>query len=146
MRLYRASPAARAVIVEAEATLPGLSSVMWEGPAERCARPPTQQPALLAVSVRRRIAAWREAGGPGDHPCRRAQPRRVQRARGGRQPDARRRAEVGARRGEAMQRAVPAGTGAMAAILKTDAAHVERVLAEVAAWSRSPTATVPSRR
>ena len=125
--LYRASEAARAVIIDAEAALPGLTSVMWEGPAELLRSTANAQPALLAVSIAA-LAAWREAGGPAfSHAAGHSLGEYSALVAAGslRLEDALRLVRA---RGEAMQRAVPAGAGAMAAILKTDAQHVERVL------------------
>src|SRR5690606_39637898 len=60
--LYDASPAAKRVLDEAEATLPGLLALMWEGPAEELQLTANQQPALVAAGVAA-YAAYREAGG-----------------------------------------------------------------------------------
>ena len=61
--LYEAFPAAREALDRAEAALPGLLQLMWEGPEEALRLTENQQPALLAVGY----AAWmayRSAGGP----------------------------------------------------------------------------------
>lgn len=126
--LHDASAAARRVMEESEATLPGLLTVMWEGPVEELTRTENAQPALLAAGTAA-LAAYREAGG-----------RSVAYAAGHslgeftalvaagalRLADALRLVRA---RGEAMQGAVPVGAGAMAAVVKTDAAHVARVCA-----------------
>ncbi len=124
------SPAARAVLDEAEATLPGLTGLMQDGPIEELTLTANQQPALVTAG----IAAWRawlEAGGP--------------------QPVAAAGHSLGEfsalvasgalslvdalrlvrSRGEFMQEAVPEGTGAMAAVMKLDPAAIERVLEQV---------------
>ncbi|NBC97309.1 MAG: malonyl CoA-acyl carrier protein transacylase, partial [Deinococcus-Thermus bacterium] len=48
---YDVSPAARDVIDRAEATLPGLRTLMFEGPAEELTRTANQQPALVAAGA-----------------------------------------------------------------------------------------------
>src|SRR5690606_41931388 len=59
---YAASPAARAVLDAAEAALPGLLSLLWEGPEEELRLTANQQPALVAAGAAA-YAAWLEAGG-----------------------------------------------------------------------------------
>lgn len=128
---YDASDAARELLDRAESTLPGLLATMWEGPADDLQRTANQQPALLAVGVAA-YAAYLEAGGA---PARFAAGHslgeftalvaagtlaledglRIVRARG-----------------EAMQRAVPEGLGAMAAVVRLDGAAVAEVCADVA--------------
>lgn len=128
--LYEASPAARAVLDEAEATLPGLLRCMWEGPAEELRATANQQPALVAAGVAA-LAAWREAGGaPLTHAAGHSLGEYSALVAAGSLAlaDALRLVRA---RGEAMQRAVPAGEGAMAAVLKTDAEHVARTVAQV---------------
>ena len=49
--LYGGSAAAKAVLDEAEAALPGLLALMWEGPADVLGRTANQQPALVAAGV-----------------------------------------------------------------------------------------------
>ena len=125
---YDASPAARAVLDEAEAALPGLLRLMFEGPADELTLTANQQPALVAAGAAA-YAAWREAGGPepvvaaghslgeftalvASGALELADAVRLVRARG-----------------SYMQEAVPAGEGAMAAILKLDDAVVEELCA-----------------
>lgn len=125
--LYQGSAAAREVLERAEATLPGLLEIMWQGPEETLQLTENQQPALLAVSSAA-WAAWREAGG--------AQPARAAGHSLGEWS-----AHVAAgtlnledalqlvrKRGQYMQEAVPAGEGAMAAILKLDPETVFAVI------------------
>jgi [acyl-carrier-protein] S-malonyltransferase len=126
--LHDASPASRRVLEECEATLPGLLTVMWEGPAEELTRTENAQPALLAAGVAA-IAAYREAGGRGvayaaGHSL--GEFTALVAAGALRLADALRLVRA---RGQAMQCAVPVGAGAMAAVVKTDAAHVARVCA-----------------
>ena len=127
---YEGSSAAREVLDRAEATLPGLLELMWEGPEETLQLTENQQPALLAVSAAA-WAAWREAGGS--------------------EPDSAAGHSLGEwsahvaagtleledalrlvrKRGQYMQEAAPEGRGAMAAILKLDPKRVAEVVASV---------------
>ncbi len=129
--LYDGSAAARRVLDEAEAALPGLLETMWRGPEDALKLTATQQPALVAAAAAA-FAAYLEAGG--------ARPAYLAGHSLGEFS-----AHVAAgslalteavalvhRRGRYMQEAVPAGRGAMAAVLKTDRAHTERVCAETA--------------
>ncbi len=128
--LYQSSAAARDVLDKAEAVLPGLLETMWRGPAEKLQLTENQQPALLAVSVAA-WAAWREAGGAlpafaaghslGEWSAHVA-------AATLSLEDALR---LVRKRGQYMQQAVPAGLGAMAAILKLEDAAVEEVVAAI---------------
>lgn len=127
---YDASPAARAVLDEADGTLPGLLALMWEGPAEDLQATANQQPALVAAGSAA-LAAWREAGGPPlTHAAGHSLGEYTALVAAGSLAlgDALRLVRA---RGEAMQRAVPAGEGAMAAVMKLDAARIHAVLAEV---------------
>ena len=129
--LYEASPAARAALDEAEATLPGLLDLMWEGPAEDLQATANQQPALVAAGAAA-LAAWREAGGAAiTHAAGHSLGEYTALVAAGSLTlgDALRLVRA---RGEAMQRAVPAGEGAMAAVMKLDAERVQAVIAEVA--------------
>jgi [acyl-carrier-protein] S-malonyltransferase len=129
--LYEASPAARTALDEAEATLPGLLDLMWEGPAEDLQATANQQPALVAAGAAA-LAAWREAGGAAiTHAAGHSLGEYTALVAAGSLSlaDALRLVRA---RGEAMQRAVPAGEGAMAAVMKLDADRIEAVLAEVA--------------
>ncbi len=125
-----AFPESRAAFEEADAALPGLSRLCWEGPAEELQLTANTQPAILATSVaiHRAIAA------------RLPEPALVAGHSLGEYSalvasgalafgDALR---LVRRRGELMQAAVPVGEGAMAAILGLDAAAVEEVAAAAA--------------
>lgn len=127
--LYTHSEAARHTLDEAEAALPGLLEIMWQGPEETLKLTANQQPALVAAGAAA-FAAYLGAGG--------TEPTYVAGHSLGEFT-----AHVAAgsltvgeavrlvhKRGLYMQDAVPAGRGAMAAILKTDRTHVERVCAE----------------
>lgn len=127
---YDASPAARAVLDEAEAALPGLLALMFEGPADELTLTANQQPALVAAGAAA-YAAWREAGGPrpvvaAGHSLGEFTAHVAAGTLG--VADALRLVRA---RGSYMQEAVPAGEGAMAAILKLDDALVEELCAEV---------------
>jgi len=126
---YDVSPAARDVIDRAEATLPGLRTLMFEGPADELTRTANQQPALVAAGAAA-IAAWREAGGP-----------EPEVAAGHSLGEFTAHVAAGAltledalrlvrARGRFMQEAVTEGDGAMAAILKLDREVVEALCAE----------------
>lgn len=129
--LYQASDAARDVLDRAEATLPGLLELMWEGPSDALQATENQQPALVAVGTAA-YAAYREAGGPapayaaghslGEYTAHVA-------AGSLDLADALR---LVRKRGRYMQEAVPAGEGAMAAVLKSDIETIRGVLAEQA--------------
>ena len=127
--LYDGSAAAKRTLDAAEAALPGLLETMWHGPESALKLTATQQPALVAAAAAA-FAAYLEAGG--ERP-----------AYGAGHSLGEFSAYVAAgslaltdavtlvhRRGRYMQEAVPAGRGAMAAILKTDRTHAERVCAE----------------
>ena len=126
---YAASPAARAVLDAAEAALPGLLSLMWEGPEEELRLTANQQPALVAAGATA-YAAWLEAGGEtpafaaghslGEYTA-------LVAAGSLDVADAVRLVRA---RGTYTQEAVPAGQGAMAAVLKVEAAVVEAALRE----------------
>ena len=106
-----------------------LSRLCFEGPEEDLRLTENTQPAILTVSVaaarvlaeqgvgRRSLPAIRWASG------RRTWPRHAQLCRCGAR---------GQGRGRAMQQAVPAGQGAMAAVLALDAAQVAEACAEAA--------------
>ena len=115
--LYQRSAAAKQVLDEAEAALPGLLELMFDGPGEALQRTANQQPALVAAGAAA-YAAFLEAGGP-----------RPAYAAGHSLGEFTAHVATGAlaladavqlvrKRGEYMQRAVPEGEGAMAAILK----------------------------
>ncbi len=126
--LYHSSSAAREVLDAADSALPGLLSLMWEGPEEELRLTANQQPALVAAGAAA-YAAYASAGGTaasymaghslGEYTA-------LVAAGALDLGDAVRLVRA---RGEYMQEAVPAGVGAMAAILKVDSETVERVLA-----------------
>ena len=130
--LYRVSGAAKRVLDEADATLPGLLEAMWQGPAEALQATATAQPALVAAGVAAH-AAYLEAGGaPADYVAGHSLGEFTALVAAGALAlaDALRLVRA---RGEAMQRAVPVGEGAMAAILKLSRASIEGVVRAVAA-------------
>jgi len=130
--LHAASPAARATLEVAEAALPGLLDLMWQGPAEALQRTANQQPALVAAGAAA-YAAYLEAGGPpaayvAGHSL--GEFTALVAAGSLSLADAVRLVRA---RGEAMQAAVPEGEGAMAAVLKVDRAAVEAAVETVRA-------------
>lgn len=127
--LYRHSGAAKEVLDRAEAALPGLLELMWDGPEEKLQLTANQQPALVAAGVAA-IAAWREAGG--EEPAYAAGHSLGEFSAlvaAGALPlaDA---VQLVRKRGEYMQEAVPEGEGAMAAILKIEADEISAVCRE----------------
>lgn len=133
--LAEAYPAARAVFDEVDAALgEKLSSLIWEGEIEQLTLTRNAQPALMATSlaamaalnaegVEITAAAYVAGHSLGEYSALCA-------AGALSLADAARLLRL---RGEAMQAAVPAGEGAMAAILGLDLAAVEEVAAEAAA-------------
>jgi [acyl-carrier-protein] S-malonyltransferase len=128
---YDHSPAARAVLDETEATLPGLLKLMWEGPAETLQLTANQQPALVAAGAAA-YAAYKEAGGVlpvftaghslGEFSAHvAAGSLSVSQA-----------VNLVRKRGQYMQVAVPEGVGAMAAIMKLTKDKIEAVCQETA--------------
>lgn len=127
--LYESSAAARRTLDAAEAALPGLLSLMWEGPEEELRLTANQQPALVAAGAAA-FAAYLEAGGtPPSYAAGHSLGEYTALVAAGslKLEDAVRLVRA---RGEYMQEAVPAGVGAMAAILKVDSETVERALGE----------------
>ncbi|WP_243028509.1 ACP S-malonyltransferase [Thermus albus] len=126
--LYEAFPAAKEVLDRAEAALPGLLKIMWEGPEEALTLTENQQPALLAVGY----AAYRaflEAGGKepllaAGHSLGEWTAHVAAGTLG--LEDALRLVRL---RGRYMQEAVPPGKGAMAAILKLPLEAIQEALA-----------------
>lgn len=127
---YDASAAARRVLDEAERALPGLLALMWEGPEDTLRLTENQQPALVAAGAAA-YAAYREAGGPapsfaaghslGEYTAHVAAGS----------------LEIGdavalvRKRGQYMQAAVPAGDGAMAAVVKLGADEIAAALQRI---------------
>lgn len=127
--LYEGSRAAKGVLDTAEEALPGLLELMWRGPEDALKLTANQQPALVAAGAAA-FAAYLEAGGErpaylaghslGEFTAHVA-------AGSLALTDA---VQLVHKRGRYMQEAVPAGQGAMAAILKTGRDHVARICAE----------------
>jgi [acyl-carrier-protein] S-malonyltransferase len=124
-------PAARARFEEADDALGfELSTLCFEGPAEDLKRTENTQPALLAVS----IAAWtvlREEAGEPDYVAGHSLGEYSALVSAGCLDfgDALR---LVRKRGQYMQDAVPAGVGAMAALLKLPEGKLDEILAEAA--------------
>ncbi|MEO8177465.1 MAG: ACP S-malonyltransferase [Deltaproteobacteria bacterium] len=131
--LYAASPAARAVFDAADAALgEPFSRLIFEGPAEQLTRTANAQPAILTASLAA-LAALREAQPALPSPAV---------AAGHSLGEYSALVAAGALefqsavrlvrlRGEAMQRAVAPGEGAMAAVVGGNATAVEQLCAEV---------------
>ena len=121
--LAEAYPEARAVFDEAEAALPGLAKLIFDGPDADLVLTQNAQPAILTMSIAaqrvlasRGIAPSFVAGHSlGEYSANVA-------AGTFSFTDA---VKIVARRGRYMQEAVPVGTGAMAAVLGLDAEIVE---------------------
>lgn len=126
---YQQSAAAKRVLDEAESAFPGLLELMFAGPEEALKLTAQQQPALVAASAAA-FAAYQEAGGANPsyaaghslgefsaHVA--AQSLTVAEA-----------VALVHKRGQYMQDAVPAGHGAMAAVMKLDPALIEKVCQE----------------
>src|SRR6516165_11039524 len=134
--LAEAFPAARAVFEEVDAALgEKLSAVIWDGPAERLQLTENAQPALMAVSIATlrvleteagfsvsRDAAYVAGHSLGEYSALAA-------AGSLTLADT---ARLLRTRGLAMQKAVPVGAGAMAALLGLERDAVEAVAAEAA--------------
>lgn len=130
--LHDAYPESRAVFEEADAALgEPLSRLCFEGPEEALRRTRNTQPALLTVSVAA-LRALTARGASFDFLAGHSLGEYSALVAGGslRFADALRLTRA---RGEAMQRAVPEGQGAMAAVLGLSAEAVTEVCARVAA-------------
>ncbi|MDA8066556.1 MAG: ACP S-malonyltransferase [Thermaerobacter sp.] len=125
--LYEAHPAARRVFEAADRELGfSLTRLCFEGPEEALASTATTQPALLTVS----IAAWAALAAEGVRAAVAAglsvgEYAALVAAGAVSFPEALR---LVRRRGEIMERAVPDGAGAMAAVIGLESAQLERVL------------------
>jgi [acyl-carrier-protein] S-malonyltransferase len=133
--LWEASPAARSVFEAADEALgEHFSRLIFEGPADDLIQTANAQPAILTASIAA-LAALREA-----HPDVPAPRFAAGHSLGEYSAlvaagvlDLRTAVRLVRLRGEAMQRAVPTGIGAMAAIMGGDAAAVEALCSDVRA-------------
>jgi [acyl-carrier-protein] S-malonyltransferase len=131
--LAQAYPAARAALDEADAALGGgLSALMADGPEDELRKTRNTQPAILAVSTAAHRALVKEAGGRFQFPIFYAghslgEYSALVAAGAMQLGDA---VKAVRQRGQFMQEAVPAGEGAMAAILGLDAQEVNKACAE----------------
>ncbi len=133
--LFDASPAARAVFEAADDALgEPLSRLIFEGPLDGLTQTANAQPAIVTVSIAT-LAALREA-----HPTLPDPSYAAGHSLGEYSAlvaagalDLSTAVRIVRLRGEAMQRAVPAGVGAMAALIGSDAEGVEALCAEVRA-------------
>jgi [acyl-carrier-protein] S-malonyltransferase len=127
--LAQAYPAARAVLDEADAALGGgLSRMLSDGPEDELRKTRNTQPAILAVSAAAHRVLMKEAGGKFQFPAFYAghslgEYSALVCAGAMSLTDA---VKVVRARGQFMQEAVPAGEGAMAAILGLDPAEVKK--------------------
>jgi [acyl-carrier-protein] S-malonyltransferase len=134
--LAQAYPEARAALDEADAALRGgLSRLMSDGPEEELRKTANTQPAILAVSVATHRALAKEAGAAFRIPAYYAghslgEWSALTAAGALSLSDAIRSVRA---RGQFMQEAVPAGEGAMAAILGLEAGSVDEACAEARA-------------
>jgi [acyl-carrier-protein] S-malonyltransferase len=129
--LADACPAARAVFEEADRILGfPLSTLCFEGPEEDLRLTANTQPALLTVSIAA-LAALEEKGFQADYVAGHSLGEYSALVASGalRFADA---VRLVRKRGQYMQEAVPAGVGAMAAILKLPGGALEGVLAQAA--------------
>jgi [acyl-carrier-protein] S-malonyltransferase len=128
---YGASPAAKQALDWAEATLPGLQKLMWEGPEDELKLTANQQPALLAVGYAAYLA-YREAGGiaPNFAAGHSLGEWTAHVAAGTLElEDALR---LVRKRGQYMQEAVPVGVGAMAAVIRLPLDSIKQAIAGIA--------------
>jgi len=128
--LYSASPAAKRVLDEAEATLPGLLALMWEGPAEELQLTANQQPALVAAGAAA-YAAYREAGGAEAHFAAGHSLGEYTALVAAGCLSVSAAVRLVRKRGAYMQAAVAPGAGAMAAVLKLEESTIREVLADL---------------
>jgi len=129
--LFGAFPEARAVFQSADDALAEpLSRLCFEGPESELVLTRNTQPAILTASIAAH-AVWSARGGPAAFVAGHSLGEYSALVAAGALslPDA---VRVVRARGTFMQEAVPAGTGAMAAVLGLDAEVVTRVCAEVA--------------
>jgi [acyl-carrier-protein] S-malonyltransferase len=127
--LAEAFPAARAVFEEADAALGfPLSKLCWEGPEEDLKLTENTQPAILTVSTAA-LAVLREKGVRADYVAGHSLGEYSALVAAGslRFSDA---VKLVKQRGRYMQEAVPAGVGAMAALLKLPEGKLEEILAQ----------------
>ncbi len=128
---YDVSPAAKSILDSAEAALPGLLDLMWDGPEEVLKLTANQQPALVAAGAAA-FAAYLEAGGEPPHYAAGHSLGEFSAHVAAGSLGLEHAVRLVRKRGQYMQDAVPEGQGAMAAVLKVDAAQVKEVCEEVA--------------
>ncbi len=127
---YEKSPAAKAVLDEAEQALPGLLEIMWQGPEEILKLTINQQPALVAAGAAA-FAAYKEADQPKpDYAAGHSLGEFTAHVVAG-SLTVTQAVKLVRKRGQYMQDAVPEEEGAMAAVMKVDKDTVLRVCDKV---------------
>lgn len=128
--LYQASAAAKAVLDAADLAVPGLLELMWDGPDTTLQLTENQQPALVAVGAAAYAAYLERGGRPAVIGAGHSLGEYTAHVAAGSLTieDAVRLVRA---RGLYMQDAVPAGVGAMAAILKVETVVIEEAIAAV---------------
>lgn len=127
---YTHSDAARTVLDQAEATLPGLLKIMFDGPEEELKLTANQQPALVAAGVAA-WSAWLEAGGPAPAAAAGHSLGEFTALCASGALDFTDALRLVRRRGELMQEAVAEGGGAMAAVMKLEPEVIAKALQAV---------------
>lgn len=124
---YTHSDAAKAVLDQAEATLPGLLELMFDGPEDDLKLTANQQPALVAAGVAA-WAAWLETGGPAPAIAAGHSLGEFTALCASGALDFTDALKLVRRRGELMQEAVAQGGGAMAAVMKLEPEAILEIL------------------
>lgn len=127
--LFEGSAAARKVLEEAEATLPGLLGLMFEGPLDELTLTANQQPALVAAGAAA-WAAWRERGGPQPFAAAGHSLGEFTALHASGALELTDALRLVRQRGSFMQEAVAPGAGAMAAVMRLDPEEIRAVLAD----------------
>ncbi len=126
---YENSPAAKAVLDEAEQALPGLLEIMWQGPEEVLKLTVNQQPALVAAGAAA-FAAYNEANKPEpSYTAGHSLGEFTAYVAAGSLTVAQA-VKLVRKRGRYMQEAVPEGVGAMAAVMKVNKDTVVQICNE----------------
>lgn len=127
---YRQSAAAKQVLDDSEAAIPGLLEVMWEGPEEKLRLTAYQQPALVAAGAAAYRAYLEAGGGAARFAAGHSLGEFTAHVAAGSLPVSQA-VQLVRNRGRYMQECVPEGVGAMAAVLKLERQQVEGICREV---------------